>query len=49
METWQKLVRTLCEIWVDEDIKSGKLNYEQGKGNEQENDSERRESFNEAA
>lgn len=28
MEPWQKLVQALCEIWVEEDIKSGKFNEE---------------------
>jgi len=28
MEPWQKLVQALCEIWVEEDIKSGKVENE---------------------
>lgn len=29
MEPWQKLVQALCEIWVEEDIKSGKFENEE--------------------
>ena len=29
MEPWQKLVQALCEIWVEEDIKSGKPGHEE--------------------
>lgn len=25
MEPWQKLLQALCEIWIEEDIKLGKI------------------------
>jgi hypothetical protein len=50
MEPWQKLVQALCEIWVEEDIKSGKFeNEERTKNNIIEEESERSEALNEAA
>lgn len=50
MEPWQKLVQALCEIWVEEDIKSGKFENEKRTENDYcKEESERSEELNEAA
>ena len=50
MEPWQKLVQALCEIWVEEDIKSGKFeNEKRTEDNIIKEESERSEALNEAA
>jgi hypothetical protein len=42
MEPWQKLIQALCEIWVEEDIKSGKfINEERAENNNTEKESGR--------
>ena len=50
MEPWQKLVQALCEIWVEEDIKSGKFENEKRTENKNsKEESKRSEELNEAA
>ena len=49
MEPLQKLMQTLCEIWVEEDIKLGKIKYEKSENNKESDDRERSEQFHEAA
>jgi len=49
MEPWQKLVQILCEIWVEEDIKSGKLKYEECKKQHQPKELEKAERDQELA
>lgn len=38
MQPWEKLVQALCEIWVEQDIKSGNFNY--GKSEVEQNTNE---------
>ena len=33
MEPWQKLTQALCEIWVQDDLKAGKINNEESTEN----------------
>lgn len=40
MEPWQKLFQTLCEIWVEQDIRSGKIKNEQITEEQQQPDSD---------
>jgi len=49
MEPWQKLVQALCEIWVEEDINSGKFENEKRTENNSSEESERSEEHYAAA
>ena len=50
MEPWQKLVQALCEVWVEEDIKSGKFeNEKRTESNNRKKESERSEEDHAAA
>lgn len=49
MEPLQKLMQTLCEIWVEEDIKLGKIKHEKSEDTKENGDKKQNEQFHEAA